>query len=566
MCVKPRVPEETTGTRLEILFRRFAVLYRPIPLLLLACVPSLVILLFSHIRSMDDSYIYHRYAHNFVTGQGLVFNPGEKVEGFTSLLWQLMMLVPASLGLPPHVFAAFLGVAFGLLALIYTWHTCRRLGISLWGTFTAVVMLGLYPDFWRALTNGLEGGLFAFVLVLVAYLIFSGRLLSAGVWGGLLFMVRPDSILIAPVCALYLLRGSTNQSLSLRKRFAHPLLTLLAPWLVLVVGVTLWRLAYYGAWIPNSITAKSMPLSVMNFGMVKANILDGLHYWLGFLVSAAPLVLSALLALIMETWRPAVWLCLGIVATSIPTVLANGGDWMPNYRLLVIYAPLLAVLLGITADRIAAIRYSSRIPFPQPVILFVIVLLLLAGISVVLQSTKWDVTPDFVGWQDIQWDATPDLVVEKADPCHQELADRVRPALLPTDRVSPEVLGIFSYMLPNIYSHDFLGLTDSYVARYGTDYISKAGKIAPTYTYYTIQPNLILGHRGLDRLSRIARDSHGTYNENYRTYSLTKPPPHCVPGTQGVVISIRQDSAERIFPVFAELGPQPVIVPNEPEE
>jgi hypothetical protein len=31
---------------------------------------------------------------NLVAGHGLVFNPGERVEGYTNFLWTLLMAVP----------------------------------------------------------------------------------------------------------------------------------------------------------------------------------------------------------------------------------------------------------------------------------------------------------------------------------------------------------------------------------------------------------------------------------------------------------------------------------------
>ena len=39
----------------------------------------------------DDSFISFRYAKNLVDGLGLVYNAGEYVEGYTNLLWTLMM-------------------------------------------------------------------------------------------------------------------------------------------------------------------------------------------------------------------------------------------------------------------------------------------------------------------------------------------------------------------------------------------------------------------------------------------------------------------------------------------
>ncbi|HEX9189118.1 MAG TPA: hypothetical protein VGB87_18715, partial [Vicinamibacteria bacterium] len=39
----------------------------------------------------DDAMVSMRYAWNLAHGQGLVWNPGERVEGFTNLLQTLLM-------------------------------------------------------------------------------------------------------------------------------------------------------------------------------------------------------------------------------------------------------------------------------------------------------------------------------------------------------------------------------------------------------------------------------------------------------------------------------------------
>ena len=40
---------------------------------------------------IDDAFISFRYAANLVDGHGLVFNHGERVEGYTNLLWVLIL-------------------------------------------------------------------------------------------------------------------------------------------------------------------------------------------------------------------------------------------------------------------------------------------------------------------------------------------------------------------------------------------------------------------------------------------------------------------------------------------
>src|SRR5690606_23471737 len=65
-------------------------------LLLVLISTSIFTLLYWHLYGkpqvgIDDANIYFTYAKNISEGHGFVFNPdGEKVEGFTSLLWVLI--------------------------------------------------------------------------------------------------------------------------------------------------------------------------------------------------------------------------------------------------------------------------------------------------------------------------------------------------------------------------------------------------------------------------------------------------------------------------------------------
>ena len=42
--------------------------------------------------TQDDAYISYRYVENFIEGHGLVFNIGERVEGYTNFLWMMINL------------------------------------------------------------------------------------------------------------------------------------------------------------------------------------------------------------------------------------------------------------------------------------------------------------------------------------------------------------------------------------------------------------------------------------------------------------------------------------------
>ena len=50
----------------------------------------------------DDSFISFRYAKHLAEGQGLVWNPGDRVEGYTNFLWVLLMAAGLSVGVAPE--------------------------------------------------------------------------------------------------------------------------------------------------------------------------------------------------------------------------------------------------------------------------------------------------------------------------------------------------------------------------------------------------------------------------------------------------------------------------------
>ncbi|MBE7560362.1 hypothetical protein HS125_16035 [bacterium] len=75
---------------------------------------------------VDDAFISFRYAENLAAGRGLVFNPGERVEGYSNLLWVLILAGANRLGLPTIATAQGLGCVAAFLALMLTFFLRRR--------------------------------------------------------------------------------------------------------------------------------------------------------------------------------------------------------------------------------------------------------------------------------------------------------------------------------------------------------------------------------------------------------------------------------------------------------
>jgi arabinofuranosyltransferase len=525
---------------------------------------GLLVLAFSDISVWDDAYISFRYAQNLVSGEGLVFNPGEYVEGYTNLLWTLLMAIPEALGIPIHLAAVGTGLLFAVLALVEAWRICGLLGLPSWATATALAVLGAYPDFWLSSTLGLEGGLFAFLLALAVRFELSGKPGRAGLVGGLMFATRPESLLLLGIFGLHALLLSEDR----RRR----LVLLVGPWLALATAVTAWRLYYYGAWVPNSIIAKSP--SEHDLSALLTNASMGTRYLAGFAWSASPLVLGATLGVIFagRGRRLALWLCVGCVLAELPGVLANGGDWMWYHRLLAPFAPVLAVPLAAalvmvegwyadagsssdvgSSDSRSAIRRRNAARRRRGV-LHGVVVGSLAAILVVGTA--------FLPREQHVWRSAPDAEVGgPSSSCWAQLADAVKPALRSSDKVAIDVLGIFSYRIPDLYVYDLLGLTDSHVAREGY-YVPRFGKVDPAYTY-SREPALIITRpleNDLWLVTRMAEASGGSYERKYDTYVFDagQVSENCPNGE--FVTAIRTNAAGRILPTLSPYELQRVKV------
>ncbi|MDP6931537.1 MAG: hypothetical protein QGG40_01415, partial [Myxococcota bacterium] len=85
----------------------------------------------------DDTFISLRYARNLVEGHGLVFNPGEPVEGYTNFLWTLLLAFVIRLGLNTLPTVVLLGTASAMALVMAS----RRLGPVGWAGWVCPVLL-----------------------------------------------------------------------------------------------------------------------------------------------------------------------------------------------------------------------------------------------------------------------------------------------------------------------------------------------------------------------------------------------------------------------------------------
>ena len=149
----------------------------------------------------DDAFISFRYAENLAQGNGLVFNPGEHVEGYTNFLWTVL-LAWGILGLAPEALSTTLGLlAFAGTTLVLAAAGRRTAGAGdrAWVPAAALCWLGLGHARLFA-TSGLETSLFTLLFTAGAVLAIQAERprhwVSLGLVAALATLTRPEGGLL----------------------------------------------------------------------------------------------------------------------------------------------------------------------------------------------------------------------------------------------------------------------------------------------------------------------------------------------------------------------------------
>ncbi len=90
----------------------------------LPVIPALIAyaVLANHLNFIqDDAYITYRYVANFLNGDGLVWNIGERIEGFTNFGWTIFLILWGALGADYILISKITGFLFGAGIIVLTY-------------------------------------------------------------------------------------------------------------------------------------------------------------------------------------------------------------------------------------------------------------------------------------------------------------------------------------------------------------------------------------------------------------------------------------------------------------
>lgn len=323
---------------------------------------------------VDDVFIPLRYAGNLLAGEGMVFNPGERVEGYTDFLWVLLNAL--LLKLPVNPLAAVRALAFAcgvaLLAttpLLYGRFLSRRRGVALL-LVAPLIALSTPVALWSS--AGMETSLFC-LLVTAGLLLSLGEgvsIAAAAVCLLLASLTRPEGHLFAVLALAGILWRRKGEGRPLVDRTVLSAAVLAGAVLLAYHG---WRLWYFGHLLPNTFAAK--------VGSGEDQLLRGLRYAGDFFRSGgSALLLLPLWLLFSRRGDRGVQTLMAVTAIYVSYVVLVGGDSMLAHRFIVPVLPVW-LCLAVAALEDAGVSLEKRIRPSLIAALVVAAGLVLGGLS-----------------------------------------------------------------------------------------------------------------------------------------------------------------------------------------
>lgn len=319
----------------------------------------------------DDAFISFRYARNLARGFGLVFNPGEHVEGYTNFLWVLLMAGGIRLGWQPEVFSAVLGVVCFAGTLAFWYKTARMVLPGARWALAAAFLIGTQYTVLSFATSGLETSLQTCLLAAAFWVLVRADLRRS--WR------RRDSLLLSSIVAVGVLTrmdfavfgavllpaavlsarragatGPGRGERGIRAGVRQAAVLLAVPAMVVACWWT-WKLRYYGSVLPNTYYERTPGLEAMRLGAA--------YLWT-FCASYRYLLPGAavLLGLIWQARQRHILIAGPIAAVVWMSYVAGmGGDFM-EFRLL---APIIPILLLTLVWAVVQLPGLGRAPLAQ---------------------------------------------------------------------------------------------------------------------------------------------------------------------------------------------------------
>jgi hypothetical protein len=445
-----------------------------LPAVIIFILIYLFIYLIQGIPIIDDAYIYYRYAVNWASGYGPVFNIGEYVEGNTNFLWTAILAVGAFFSLEPASFAPILNLFIGIACLFLMNYICSFISFHrpfLIAIVLPIVYLLSYGIYLYG-ASGMDTLLFSLVLLLCIITLHkgkeTGKFFIALPFLFFLNISRPE----APLYAIMMIGILSYFVFLEHKSIPKQLFALIIIYIGLTILLFTIRYIVYNELIPSTVQAKGYATySIKKFlfeGDFKAlkNFLWVIYR--GFKYEAPFLYLGVWIPYIILFVNKnkkdyLLWLIASCIAVNAFVSIWAGGDFMPFYRHLISVLPILIIFVGWSIDLLLD-KYWGESKHKKIALATVLILMIFLWVSFFLKPAEF--TKKYVKNAKSSFNSeTPYFSYHFLN--LKELGILLRDISVPTTLLT-DMAGIIPYYAGiHVYVRDLYGLMDIHNAKYG---------------------------------------------------------------------------------------------------
>jgi hypothetical protein len=373
----------------------------------------------------DDAMISMRYAHNLAAGHGLVWNTGQRVEGYTNFAWTVLLAVPHLLRVPERVIslvvlAMALGLAIAVVPLLA--RLVRALGGGDAAVAGTLITYALSRAVFAWQSSGLETGLLLLLVVWATTRLVeeAGRPPTAltAVLIAATALVRADALVL--MVLLYLVGFCVTGD---RRRWLRWTVASLA----IPIAYHAARAAYYHELLPN--TAR---LKITGW---PGRYETGIRYTVDVVLRYQLVALAAVIAVVRVRTMTRLSLA-GLLVAYTAYIATTGGDAWGDARFFVPVLPILFALAFTGIGEIAGDRIARG----------VLIGLLVVSVPLLVPGYPGRLSPD------------------SYDVDNTELAEQLLEPLPPTAKVASFFAGTPLYFSDAV-GIDLLGKMDPVIAR-----------------------------------------------------------------------------------------------------
>lgn len=460
-------------------------------------------------QNVDDAYISYRYGKNLMSGHGLVYNPGEYVEGYTNFLWTIITAPFTKVNsVDVSIFSSCLGLLFSIANIYLIALIAKQFNGRLSNFLKYLILL---PPLFMALDDSIAfwaiGGMeFPMYTLFILGIIHNYFKLNDGkrhlyllvMFLMLCTLTRPEGNMIFVITFVHMLLFRKHI-----KEHRKTLLFILLAYALFCLSYYGFKYFFYGQVIPNTFYAKGVT-------DLKMNLVLGTKY-LALCVGARIYIFLFILFIPFTKAIKELKLSF-LIAISFIYVLyliAVGGDWMIANRFFVPILPMLYILSAIGFinaiikikdyynNEKRAIRFGNVLAIILSVLLFVLTLSFLEYKQLIIKDNN--------ARYEMQWSMFGKWLKNNVSP---ETVIAVGPA------------GKIPYY-SELYTIDMWGLNNDYIANTDSKRLQAGHKKFDFEYVLTLNPEFIIGYAGFTDDDMAERyEKFNAPEDEYKCYDV----------------------------------------------